>query len=45
MNTSQNIDHFDTCLNVFDDMGNKLKSHRAEYFAGGRHDDIQMIER
>ena len=24
-------------------MGNKLKSDMAEYLAGGRHNDIQMI--
>ena len=43
MITSENIEHFDNCLIDFDDMGNKLKSDMAEYFAGGRHDDIQMI--
>ena len=43
MIASKNIDYFYNCLIVIDDMGNKLKSNMAEYFAGGRHDDIQMI--
>ena len=43
MITSKNIDPFEKCVIVIDDMGNKLKNDKAEYFAGGRHDDIQMI--
>ena len=41
--TSKNIDSFENCVIVIDDMGNKLKNNIAEYFDGGRHDDIQMI--
>ena len=43
MITSESIDHFDNCLIVIDDMRSQLKIDMAEYFAGGRHDDIQMI--
>ena len=43
MITSKNIDLFDNCLIVIDDMGTRLKCDMAEFFAGGRHDDIQMI--
>ena len=43
MITSENIAYFDNCLIVIDDMGNQLQSDMAVYFAGGRHDDIQMI--
>ena len=43
MITSKNIDHFENCVIVIDDVGNKLKNDIAEHFAGGRHDDIRMI--
>ena len=43
MITSKKIDHFEKCVIVIDDMGNKLKIDIAEYFAVGRHDDIQNI--
>ena len=43
MITSENIDHFDNCLIVIDDMGNKLESDMAEYIAGVRYDDTQKI--
>ena len=35
MITSINIDYFENCVRVIDDMGNKLKDDIAEYFAGG----------
>ena len=43
MITSKNIDYFENCVIVIDDMSKKLKINIAEYFAGGRHKDIQMI--
>ena len=41
--TSKNIDYFENSVIVIDDMGNKLKDDIAEFFAGGRYDDIQMM--
>ena len=41
--TSKNIDNFENCVFVLDDMGNKFKNDIADYFSEGRHDDVQMI--
>ena len=41
--TSKNIDNFQNCVIVLDDIRNKIKSDIADYFAEGRHADIQMI--
>ena len=39
--TSKKIDSFENCVIV--DMGRKIKNDIFDYFAEGRHDDIQMI--
>ena len=43
MSTSKNLDNFENCVIVINDMGNKLKNDIADYFAQGRHGNIQMI--
>ena len=43
MITSENIEYFENSVIVIDDMVNKLNNETADYFGGGRHDNIQMI--
>ena len=43
MITSQNIDYFESCLIVIDELGNMLKGDIADYLASRRLGDIQMI--
>ena len=43
MITAKYIPNLENSVIVLDDMGNKLKRDIANFFAEGRHDDIQMI--
>ena len=43
MITAKIIPNFENSVTVLDDRCNKLNKDIADYFAAGRHDDIQMI--
>ena len=41
--TSKNIDNVENCVIFLHDMCNEIRNDLADYFAEGRHDDIQII--